>query len=221
MPVPTINVLGIELPGDIQSLETFRAWMAALPDSGPRLRATYCSGEVFVEMSPQDYETHGPLAIEINRVLGNLTRETGVGRWFMPPSWFTDAAAGLSTEPDGFLVRFASVKNGRVRINPERKSEMLGAPDMVLEVVSKSSRRKDLVSLEQGYARAGVAEYWTADARGDEIVFRILVLGADVRYAAQPTDAQGFLVSPTFGRSFRIARVQDEAGWTDFRLDVR
>lgn len=38
-----------------------------------------------------------------------------------------------------------------------------GAPDFVIEILSKSTRKKDLITKLNKYAEAGVREYWTVD----------------------------------------------------------
>jgi Uma2 family endonuclease len=53
--------------------------------------------------------------------------------------------------------------------------EILGSPDLVVEIVSDSSVRKDTTLLRDAYWKAGVREYWLFDARGAEIRFDILV----------------------------------------------
>ena len=219
-PARLLNVLGIEVPAGAHTLAGFREWVSGLPEVGPRPRATFCSGGVYVEMSPQDYDTHAPLVAEINTVLNGLTRKGELGMYFMPPSWFTHARARVSTEPDGMLVGFDSFRSGRARVNPRRRSELLGAPDMVLEVVSRSNPKKDLVDLVRDYARAGVSEYWIADARGASLEFKLLVL-EERRFQPVPRDRSGWLRSPTFGRRFRLRQLVNAAGLPDYRLDVR
>ena len=44
-----------------------------------------------------------------------------------------------------------------------RKSGIFGAPDFVAEILSKSTRRKDMVVKLAKYAQAGVREYWLID----------------------------------------------------------
>jgi Uma2 family endonuclease len=91
---------------------------------------------------------------------------------------------------------------------------------MALEVVSDTSERKDLVEHVGDYATAGVREYWIADARGDEVIFRILALGADAVYREVVKDASGWLASPLWGCRFQLRRFVDRAGMTDFTLDI-
>jgi Uma2 family endonuclease len=91
---------------------------------------------------------------------------------------------------------------------------------MVLEVVSKTTKRKDLVELVEDYALAGVREYWIADALREDLVFRILTLGRDGTY--KDTEARrGWLRSPMFDRLFRIRHLPARQGIHDFILDVR
>ncbi len=215
----TLTVYGLEIPEAIHSLDAFRAWVPTLEEHGPRVH--FSQGRVHIEMSPQDLRTHEPVIDGIRHTLRQLAREMDLGRYHSPPSWLTVKETDLSTEPDGFLVRFDSFLSGRVGINPERESEMLGAPDMVLEVVSKTSAKKDLVELVEDYAHAGIAEYWTVDARRAAIEFRILVLGRRGRYRAQPTSRDGWVASRVWGRAFRLVRSLDRANMPDYRLESR
>lgn len=215
----TLTVFGIEIPEGIHTLDTFREWVATLDEHAPRVH--FYEGRVDLDMSPQHYRSHGPVVSAIARRLATLAEELDLGRYFIPPSWVTVGTAGLSTEPDGFLVKWGTLTSGQVRVNPTRETELLGRPDMVLEVVSKSSAKKDLVELPEAYARAGVPEYWIADARGEAIDFRILVLTADGSYQAQAASADGWIQSKVWGRAFRLERFLDRAGLTDFRLLVR
>jgi Uma2 family endonuclease len=216
--VPNLTVYGLEIPADVHSLAGFRAWVRGLSEDH-RVRATYASGEVFVDVSPQSYKTHEPLVEAINRVLLNLADALGLGHYYLPPSWIT-AGELVSTEPDGFLVLWERLRSGAVRVNPENEAELLGRPDMTLEVVSRSSTRKDLEVLVRDYAQAGVQEYWIADARHDALDFRIQVLTED-GYVQRAADEEGWISSPLWRREFRLTRVTNPAGHPDFRLEAR
>jgi Uma2 family endonuclease len=214
-----ITAYGLEIPPEALSLEGFRNWLASLGEEAPRM--CFSEGRLHIEMSPQDYETHGPIVDAINDALARRARELGIGRYFRPPSWFTDERGQLSTEPDGFLVRWESIRAGLVRINPERTTELLGRPDMALEVVSTTSRKKDTVDLVRDYARAGVSEYWIADALRGDASLRILLLGPDGAYTAQTPDSAGWIASPMYQAAVRLRRTRDRAGWVEYELDVR
>ena len=88
------------------------------------------------------------------------------------------------------------------------RRELEGTPDLVVEIISDSSVRKDRKLLREAYARAGIPEYWLIDARGAEVDFQILVHAEDDYAPAKRTG--GWQVSPTFGKKFRLRRIIDE-----------
>jgi Uma2 family endonuclease len=47
-------------------------------------------------------------------------------------------------------------------------------PDLVMEVVSKSNRRHDLLTKRNEYARAGIPEYWIVDPEDETITIFVL-----------------------------------------------
>ncbi|MBX2797224.1 MAG: Uma2 family endonuclease, partial [Myxococcales bacterium] len=134
-----VHIDGLTIP-PIDGLSEFRTWIGSLGEEAPR--AAFVDGEVFVEMAPQTFDIHQPLVDEINSTLRYLATDLDLGRYFFPPSWITHASAGLSNEPDGFLVRWQSFESGRVQVAPERRSELMGAPDFAFEAVSPSSASK-------------------------------------------------------------------------------
>lgn len=217
MPVPTLTIGELDIPSDVHTLEGFRAWVRTLDEPGPAV--SFIGGDVFVEMN-QSYRTHGPVVTAINAALTGLAVEQGVGMYCTPPSWFTCAEAELSTEPDGFFVRYDSLQRGVMRLHPEHDHEMMGRPDFVLEVVSRWSRRKDRQLLPAAYARAGVPEYWLVEVEDDRTSFRTLLLQGD-GYIDAPVDPDGWRRSPTWGRDFRLRRLLNPAGLPEFRLDHR
>jgi Uma2 family endonuclease len=97
--------------------------------------------------------------------------------------------------------------------------EIVGSPDWVMEIVSPRSIKKDKVLLREAYFKAGVGEYWLVDALGEEVDFQILVPG-DKEY--QAVDGQdGWLASPTFGKSFRLERSKDDDGLLQYTLHMK
>jgi Uma2 family endonuclease len=95
-------------------------------------------------------------------------------------------------------VLWDSFRGGRVRLNPDRSTELLGCPDWIVEVVSDSSVRKDLHDLFSAYEKAGVREYWIADARGASPLLRIFAAGTDRHFVERVPDAQAWVHSPLF-----------------------
>ena len=77
-----------------------------------------------------------------------------------------------------------------------RDNGIWGAPDLVVEILSPSTSRKDLHEKYDLYQRSGVKEYWVIDPPGRW--FQQYVIGADGLYAPEVTwVGKGTLVSPT------------------------
>jgi Uma2 family endonuclease len=95
-------------------------------------------------------------------------------------------------------------------------TELLGTPDLVVEVVSRSSYKKDTKELPVLYFRAGIPEYWLIDALGDEIDFKLLRRGARGYTAVEPH--RGWLSSLLFCRSFKLTRERDDEGDWQYEL---
>lgn len=70
-------------------------------------------------------------------------------------------------EPDLVFVRASRAEI----IEPHA---VVGAPDLVIEILSPSTRTRDLRDKRRLYARAGVAWYWTVDPDADRIDVRRL-----------------------------------------------
>lgn len=73
----------------------------------------------------------------------------------------------------------------------------IGAPDLVVEVLSPATATKDLKSKILIYQRYGVREYWIVDPLEDWV--DVLVIGADGRYGlGKQVSGEDFAVSSIF-----------------------
>ena len=68
--------------------------------------------------------------------------------------------------PDGIFVGGVADPNGVIAMNGYVIDEVGKPPDLVLEVASKSTGRRDYTVKREGYALFGVAEYWRFDPSG-------------------------------------------------------
>jgi Uma2 family endonuclease len=133
----------------------------------------------------------------------------------------THEDAAISTEPDAAFATWATLESGRLR--PVEKAErgdeyveLQGTPDIVVEIVSDSSERKDLVLLREGYAAAGVPEYWVIDARAEVVRFEILSLEEGV-YRGRSSSAHAQR-SDVLGLTFVLEREKNRIGRWSYRL---
>jgi Uma2 family endonuclease len=203
-----------------ENLAGFRAWVTS--ESFPeKCRASFFNGEILLEMSPEETETHNKVKGAVHFTLLGLSRRSRLGTLYVDGVQLSNKAADLSTEPDAIFVTRASFRSGRVRRVPRKGrtgeyTELEGTPDVVVEVVSRSSSKKDTRELPDLYYRAGIPEYWLIDALGVEIDFKLLRRGPRNYIAVEPH--RGWLHSPLFGRSFKLLRDRDEDGDWQYEL---
>jgi Uma2 family endonuclease len=212
----------VRIPAGLDSLEAFRRWARSddFPDSG---RYAYLNGEMWVDLSMEQLFTHNRVKTQFTVVLGSLIEAAGLGYFFSDGTLLSNVDADLSTEPDGTFVAYGTMRDGRVRLtegSTEGYVELEGTPDMVLEVVSASSVRKDTETLRELYRRAGIPEYWLVDVRGGKPVFDLLHLTSR-GYTATRRQAGGWLRSAVFGRSFRLTQQTDPLGHPQYVVEVR
>jgi Uma2 family endonuclease len=84
----------------------------------------------------------------------------------------------------------------------------------VLEVVSKTSVRKDTVLLRELYHKAGIPEYWLVDVREGVMLFEILQWTPE-GYVAVPA-VDGWIASRVFGKKFQLQKKSDPLGHPQF-----
>jgi len=205
----------------VADLDAFRHW-AKSDDFPERGRYSFLNGDLWVDLMPEQLFTHNAVKMEYSAVILGLLKQTCRGRFFGDGTLFTNVEAGLSTEPDGLVVLFESLAGGRVELiegTAEGFIEIAGTPDLVLEIVSATSVRKDTVVLRDLYWRAHVPEYWLVDARGPRLSFNILSHSAG---GYVPTGPQaGWIRSEVLDQAFRLTSEPDQAGHPEFTLAVK
>lgn len=212
----------VVVPMNLRSLADFRRW--ALSDEFPEKgRIDYIGGVIEVDMSPEEVIAHGRLKGTLYATLFQLADPSGLGLLFTDATRVSSPEGDLSAEPDIVFVSKESLAAGRVRMvekaggDPDRYIELEGGPDLIVEVVSDSSVRKDTKRMPEACFRAGVREYWIADARHEPFLFRIHRRGESGFDAVTP-DAEGFQASAVFGRRFRLDAHRDQSGYWAFTL---
>ncbi len=103
-------------------------------------------------------------------------------------------------------------------------TELVGSPEIVIEIVSKSSEVKDTEwSGRPHISDAGIAEYWLIDAREGEDghpVRHLRCRGKErVQYAARVPD--GWSKSAVLGKSFRLTQSEGTDGNPEFTFEMR
>jgi Uma2 family endonuclease len=133
-----------------------------LPDDGQRHELV--DGVLVVTPSPASRHQR-IVAILVARLLP-FAEEHELGSVFPSP---LDVVLSRSdvVQPDVLFV----AKSGAARVE---EHGIEGPPDLVVEVVSQGSRRRDAITKRQLYGRYGVREYWLVDPETDSVkVFRL------------------------------------------------
>lgn len=206
----------IEIP-TIRNLEEFRRW--ALSDAFPqRGRIDYIGGRIEIDMSPEDYYTHGTLKSRVAMAIGDRVDELDLGDMLIGETRISDVPADLSAEPDVVVIAYQTFDDGKASLVPkasreaDRFVEVEGSPDLIVEIVSDSSVQKDTQRLPVAYYQAGVREYWLIDARSPEqLSFQILRRGA-AAFEPTPPNSAGYQRSEVLDALYLLERSRHQRG---------
>lgn len=213
----------VRIPASAKTLDGFVAW--ATSDSCPRRgRISFLGGEIIVDMAAEEIQSHSKLKQRIGTALDRFVTEGDIGEVLADGALFKSERADVSHEPDLVVCLFESLTAGRVRYvesvpGSGRDMVVAGSPDLVVEVVSASSVRKDTVDLRGRYFLAGVREYWIVDARGMRLTFHLLSRGEGDWHEAVP-DADGFRRSPALQARVRLDRGVNRVGTPRYDLSI-
>ena len=110
-------------------------------------------GELISVGSPN--ENHQIVSMELGAQMHSFVKEHGLGRVFHAPFdvLFSDTDV---VQPD---ILFVSNEREHIRT----PANIQGAPDLIVEILSPSSSRRDWRNKRELYASHGVKEYWIVD----------------------------------------------------------
>lgn len=206
-------------PEAVDDFDAFRRWTKSknFPERG---EYAFLGGDLWADVTMETV-IHNQLKLQITSVLALLVVEAlKLGYFFSDRMRLVHETVNLSSEPDGMFASYEAVRAGLVRWEQGRESlELIGTPNMVLEVVSTSSVQKDTVLLRELYAAAGIDEYWLVNPLRGQLTFDILRLSRG-RYVATRKSA-GWIKSAVFGKSFRLLTEESADDLPQYRLHVR
>lgn len=125
------------------------------------------NGEFILVGSPN--ESHQAAVMGFALELGFFVRDKGLGRCYVVPFdvLLTDALGVNVVQPD--LIFVSSEREHIIT-----RANIQGAPDLVVEILSPSSRRQDTTTKLELYAKHGVREYWIADPESRTVIAMLL-----------------------------------------------
>ncbi|HVR98527.1 MAG TPA: Uma2 family endonuclease [Thermoanaerobaculia bacterium] len=124
-----------------------------IPEDG--LRHEILDGEPYVSPAPK--EAHQSASIFLSSTLYFFVRDHRLGKIYAAPFDVRFSDHDIA-QPDLIFI-----SNDRIRILTEDNAK--GAPDLVVEILSDSTRRIDEGIKRRLYERAGVLEYWLVDPK--------------------------------------------------------
>jgi Uma2 family endonuclease len=167
-----------------------------LPDDGRRYQII--DGELYVNPAP--VTKHQIVALKLAGRLDAFVEEHSLGQVMIAP---VDVLLSVTdiVQPDILFVsreRQAIITDANVK----------GAPDLVIEILSDSTRKLDEISKRQRYEWAGVSEYWIVDPMVEVVrIYRRGAAGFE-RAAEVSVETGGALTSPLLpGLSLDIAAI--------------
>ena len=143
-----------------------KAWtleeLHRLPDDGNKYEVI--RGELFVTPTPS--VDHEEVLARLSAILTGYVEKHALGRVYRPRAVIR--FEGSEAEPDLMVRAVPSGVHGNAW-------EKLPPPLLVVEVLSPTTRRRDLVNKREYYLDAGVGEYWVLD--GDRREIRVIRRG--------------------------------------------
>jgi Uma2 family endonuclease len=110
-------------------------------------------GEVIVSPAPTYW--HNRIGFRLARRLSDIADSQGLGEWAMAPLDLFISTYNVY-QPDALFFRAGHIPD-------LRQLPIMGIPEIVVEVISPSSRSRDRVRKRSAYADRNIAEYWIAD----------------------------------------------------------
>jgi Uma2 family endonuclease len=167
------------------------------PDDGKRHEII--DGEHYVTPSPNT--KHQTVSGNLHLVIGSWLQDRSLGRVFYAPF-------------DTVFSNFDVVEPDLLYISNARAAEILtpkhvrGAPDLVIEIGSPSTRQRDETIKRHLYERSGVLEYWFVDPEVDVIRIYRRSGGRFDRVIELSREAGDVLTTPLFeGLEIPLARI--------------
>ncbi len=138
-----------------EKLKTYDDY-AKLPEGAPY---QLIDGEFVLSPAPDLY--HQEIVGNINSALRSFTRERRLGKVYLAP---VDVSFGdLNTvQPDVVYV-------SNERMHTLQGIRIVGAPDLIVEILSPTTGYYDLATKKDVYEAHGVKEYWVVDPKGKTI----------------------------------------------------
>ena len=152
--------------------------------------AELINGQIY--MSPTPTNLHQRISRKLLIALSDFVESNNLGEVFYAPLDIYFDKTSNAVQPD---IIFISRDNTS---QPLDKIPYGGVPDLLIEILSPSNNKHDLVTKKDLYEKFGVKEYWIIDPTSKEsIVYQLI--GKEYKLVAKNTAT---LFSPLLNQSF-------------------
>ena len=139
--------------------ESFFAWV----DPADETRYEVLNGRLVMMAAPE--LSHQDVVFNIAVALRRYAKQNDSGKVYIAP---VDVVLGDDVvEPDVLYI-------SRDRMDIAKRKRIIGAPDLIVEVLSTSTAKRDLRYKWEIYAANGVREYWIVDPAGSVEVLKLV-----------------------------------------------
>ena len=132
-------------------------WRLEVANENPLEKYYLIDGELIVKMSPT--ESHGEIAAEVARLLGNFVVERGLGRVGIEVGFHPPGDRGTALLPDVSFISKARMSRRA------RDSYVPHMPDLAVEIISPSQSPPQVRRKAETYLRHGTALVWLIDPK--------------------------------------------------------
>ena len=155
-----------------------------LPDDGKRHEIV--DGEHYVTPSP--FTKHQTVSMNLTKIFVRCLDRHPIGYLLAAPMdvVFSDFDV---VEPDLLFV----LRERRAVITDKH---VMGAPDLVIEIVSAATRKVDEITKRKLYERGGVSEYWVVDAELERVTVYRRAEERFIRAAELSAESKDSLTTP-------------------------
>jgi len=137
-----------------EQLYTYEQWLNLDIDG----RSELIDGHIYMMADPTG--RHQEVLSELNGQIWTFLRDKPCQVFFAPFSVRLFKYKNTAYEPDLVVICDPSIR---------RQRGCVGAPDMIVEVLSRSTAKMDKVKKYNDYLQAGIKEYWIVDPDKDFI----------------------------------------------------
>jgi len=139
-------------------------------------------------MSPSPFTKHQRIVKRLSYALENFLREHFLGEIFIAPMDVVLSDFDV-VEPD---LLFIASKHAEIIT----EKHIVGVPDLVVEVLSASSRKRDEIIKRRLYEQYGVKEYWIIDPELESVKVYRMDVARFIRVTELSVEQGGALTTP-------------------------